>query len=340
MQPVATIFEFIPYRLRDVMRARDTGMYGYFASCGYACLRVDMRGSGDSDGLLGPMYSVQERRDGVEVMRWIAAQPWSNGRVGMLGLSWGGSIALYCAAEAPPELGAIICIAGPHDSYARDIVYKGGCLINEVLGWGATMDALNARPPDPEIVGEAWRDMWRARLEGMTPEIAAYLAHQRRDAFWDERTVSDLAAITCPALIVGGWADSTVGTGAPDLVAQLGGPRRGLMGPWAHKYPQYGVPGPAIDFLPYARRWFDRHLNGNEAVKDEEPALRAWMLEDVPAKAFYREAPGRWVGEAEWPSPHIKTARYFLNSQGLEVERISEVAMPWTSSPDCRRRRG
>lgn len=96
---VPTIFEFIPYRKGDVTRARDDEMHGYFAAHGYACVRADMRGSGDSEGVEPPMYDRQERQDGVAVLRWIASQPWSNGKVGMIGLSWGGSIALFCAAE-------------------------------------------------------------------------------------------------------------------------------------------------------------------------------------------------------------------------------------------------
>lgn len=315
---VPTIFEFIPYRKCDVTRARDDEMCGYFVTQGYACVRVDMRGSGDSEGMAPPMFDKQERHDGVAVLRWIAAQPWSNGKVGMIGLSWGGSNALFCAAEHPPELGAIICVAGPHDSYGRDLLYKGGCLTNEVLRWANTLDGLNARPPNPSTVGKSWRPMWQTRLHRNKPEVFAYLRHQRRDDFWHERDLTEqLSSFTCPAFIVGGWADSSVGTNAPDLIAAMPAPRRGLMGPWAHCYPHHGVPGPAIDFLFEAVDWFDQHLKKDTLERPVDPALRAWMLEDVPARPFYPEAPGRWVAEPIWPSPNISPLRMFLNKNEL-----------------------
>lgn len=328
IEPVATIFEFLPYRKRDVTRARDDEVHGYFSAQGYACIRVDMRGSGDSGGFAAPMYARDERLDGVAVIRWIAQQPWSNGKVGMIGLSWGGSISLYCAKEAPPELGAIVCIAGPHDSFSRDILFKGGCLTNEVIGWAATMDGLTSRPPDPAIVGNAWREIWRARLDRLEPEVKAYLDHQRRDWFWRERDLTDqLPIMTVPVLAVGGWADSTVGTNPPDLVAGMSGPRRGLMGPWAHKYPQHGVPGPAIDFLSEAKTWFDEHLCGI-APQTHEPMLRAYMLRDTPVEKFMTEAPGRWVAEDIWPSPRIEPVVMFLNEDGLEWVAVIGAGMP------------
>lgn len=327
-RPLPTVFEFLPYRKRDVTRARDDEIHGYFAARGYACLRVDMRGSGDSQGHIAPMYDRQERDDGVEILRWIAAQPWSDGKVGMIGLSWGGSISLYCASEAPPELGAIVCVAGPHDSYGRDILFKGGCLINEVIGWAATMDALTARPPDPEIAGEGWRALWLDRLEHLQPELKAYLDHQRRDAFWAERNLTDrLPRMTVPALIAGGWVDSTVGTTGPELLSALRGPRKALIGPWSHKYPQHGLPGPAIDFLSEAGDWFDEHLRGIAPAK-QDPALRAWMLRDIPAAPWYAEAPGHWVAEPQWPSPAITTRRLHLNPEGLGDHAIPGAGLP------------
>lgn len=327
-EPVATIFEFLPYRKRDVTRARDDEIHGYFAAQGFACLRVDMRGAGDSEGHIPPMYDPQERRDGIEVMQWIARQPWSNGKVGMIGLSWGGSIALQCAVEAPEELGAIVCVAGPHDSYGRDILYKGGCLINEVIGWATTMDALTARPPDPEISGPGWREIWLDRLRSMQPELNTYLQHQRRDKFWGDRDLTpQLSTVSTPTFLVGGWADSSVGTNPPDLVKWLSGPRKALIGPWGHKYPQHGIPGPAIDFLSEAKDWFDQHLRGKPPASPD-PILRAWMLRDIPTDMFYPEAPGEWVAETQWPAQDIALRRFFLNGNGLAERATTGDELP------------
>ena len=105
--PVPAVLEYIPYRKRDGTRGRDEPMHGFFAAAGFAALRVDMRGSGDSDGLLHDEYLAQEQDDALEVIAWIAAQPWCSGSVGMMGKSWGGFNALQVAARRPPALQAI-----------------------------------------------------------------------------------------------------------------------------------------------------------------------------------------------------------------------------------------
>src|SRR6056297_4270871 len=89
-KPVPAVVEYIPYRKRDGVRLRDETMHPYVAGHGYACVRVDLRGSGDSDGVLTDEYLPQELDDGIEVIRWLAAQHWCSGRVGMIGISWGG----------------------------------------------------------------------------------------------------------------------------------------------------------------------------------------------------------------------------------------------------------
>lgn len=127
-QPVPAILEYIPYRKRDGTRTRDEPMHGYFAGNGYAVLRVDMRGSGDSDGLMADEYLLQEQEDALEVIDWISRQTWCNGAVGMMGKSWGGFNCLQLAARRPPALKAIITVCSTDDRYNDDIHYKGGCL--------------------------------------------------------------------------------------------------------------------------------------------------------------------------------------------------------------------
>ena len=119
------ILEYIPYRRRDATIIGDTPRHGYFAGHGYACLRVDMRGSGDSDGVLLDEYLKQEQDDALEVIAWIAAQPWCSGQVGMIGISWGGFNALQVAARRPPALKAIITVCSTDDRYADDCPLHG-----------------------------------------------------------------------------------------------------------------------------------------------------------------------------------------------------------------------
>ena len=170
--PVPAILEFLPYRRRDGTVLRDRQMHAYFAGHGYAGVRVDMRGSGDSDGILHDEYLPQEQADAVEVIAWLAAQPWCSGTVGMIGISWGGFNALQVASHRPPALKAIITTCSTDDRYADDCHFMGGCLLNNSIAWASTMFAFGAQPPDPEVVGERWRDMWLERLEN-NPLMAA-----------------------------------------------------------------------------------------------------------------------------------------------------------------------
>ena len=162
--PVPVILEYLPYRKRDGTTARDALTHPYFASNGYACVRVDMRGNGDSEGIMLDEYAPQEQADALEVIDWLAAQEWCNGNVGMMGISWGGFNSLQVAALQPEPLKAIITLCSTVDRFADDIHYKGGCLLNENLGWGATMWSYSSRAPDPAL-RENWREMWLERLE-------------------------------------------------------------------------------------------------------------------------------------------------------------------------------
>jgi len=331
-KPVPAILEYIPYRKRDFTRARDEPMHHYFAGYGYAAVRVDVRGSGDSDGLLLDEYLRQEQDDALEVIRWIAEQPWSSGTVGMMGKSWGGFNSLQVAARRPPELKAIITVCSTDDRYADDAHYMGGCLLNENLTWGSVLMSYNAYPPDPELVGERWRAMWLDRLEHAVffPEV--WLRHPRRDDYWKHGSAcEDYGAITCPVYAAGGWADAYTNA-IPRLLAGLKVPRRGLIGPWAHVYPHDGVPGPAIGFLQEALRWWDQWLKGIDTGIMDEPMLRVWMQESVPPKPFYEERPGRWVAETEWPSPRIGEKRYWLNPGRLSSAATLESRLDFRSS--------
>jgi putative CocE/NonD family hydrolase len=329
--PVPAILEYIPYRKRDFMRARDEPIHRYFAQHGYAAVRVDLRGSGDSDGILLDEYTQQEQDDALEIIAWIAGQAWCAGAIGMMGISWGGFNALQVAALQPPALKAIITLCSTDDRYADDAHYMGGCLLNENLQWGSILLANGAYPPDPEIVGARWREMWRERIEQLVPFPALWLQHQWRDAFWRHGSVcEDYAAIRCPVYAIGGWADG-YSNAVPRLLAGLSCPKKGLVGPWAHRFPQNGVPGPAIGFLQEAVRWWDHWLKGIETGIMAEPAYRVWMQESVDPQPYYEERPGRWVAEAVWPSSRIEKRRLFLNPGRLEAAPTQAARLAFSS---------
>ncbi|MCA1790494.1 MAG: CocE/NonD family hydrolase [Thioalkalivibrio sp.] len=304
-EPVPAILEYIPYRKRDSTRTRDDVMHHYFAGHGYACVRVDLRGSGDSEGVLEDEYLQQELDDGVEVIRWITEQPWCSGEVGMIGISWGGFNGLQIAAMRPEALKAVVSVCSTDDRYADDVHHMGGCLLGDNLSWASTMFAYNSLPPDPELVGPRWRDMWFERLEHSGLWLEKWLRHQRRDDYWKHGSIcEDWSAVQCPVMAVSGWADG-YSNAVFRLLANLRVPRLGLVGPWSHKYPHQGVPGPAIGFLQECLRWWDQWLKGCDTGIMEEPMLRAWMQDSVPPTTYYHERPGRWVGESRWPSDNV-----------------------------------
>ena len=164
--PVPAILEYLPYRRQDGTAVRDALTHPYFAGHGYASVRVDMRGAGDSDGVLLGEYLQQEQDDALEIIDWITAQPWCAGTVGIIGISWGGFNGLQIAARRPPALKAVVSIASTDDRYADDIHHMGGCLLNDNAAWNAAMFSINTTPPDPAVHGERWREIWLQRLEG------------------------------------------------------------------------------------------------------------------------------------------------------------------------------
>jgi uncharacterized protein len=326
--PVPAILEYIPYRKRDFMRRRDEGMYRWFASQGYAGVRVDMRGSGESDGILEDEYLKKEQDDALEVIAWIAQQPWCSGQVGMMGKSWGAFNSLQVAARRPPALQAIIAVMGTDDRFAEDVHYSGGCLLNDNFWWGCVMQVFNARPPDPQIVGDRWKEIWLERLQAEQFWPETWLAHQSLDDYWKHGSVAfDYGAITCPVWFWGGWADAYRDT--PFRLAEnLRVPHKVTVGPWAHLYPHEGEPTPAVGFLQEALRWWDHWLAGKNNGLMNEPALQFYMLDGVAPRTSYAERPGRWVGLREWPSTDIESVGLVLNKEGrLAGQALTEEAL-------------
>lgn len=333
---VPAIVEHLPYRKRDGTTARDSLTHPYFAGHGYACIRVDMRGNGDSEGLMEDEYSEQELQDAEDVIAWAASQPWCNGKVGMMGISWGGFNSLQVAARKPEALKAIITLCSTDDRYADDIHYKGGLLLNENMGWGATMLSYSSRSPDPAIVGDNWRDIWLDRLNNEPFLPAVWLRHQRRDAYWKRGSVCEnIEDIQAAVLAVGGWGDAYKNAVAR-LVSTVQAPVKGIVGPWIHKYPHFAVPKPAIGFLQEALRWWDRWLKDIDTGVENDPAMRLYLMDSVPPRDWYEERPGRWIAEPVWPAPGITTRSLSLAAGGKLFAAPPKLVNRKISTPqDC-----
>lgn len=323
--PVPAVWEYLPYRKRDFERHRDTGWAEAFVPYGFAYVRVDIRGSGDSDGVLLGEYLKQEQDDALEVIAWLARQSWCNGSVGMRGISWGGFSSLQAAALSPPALKAIMPQCASDNRYTDDAHYVGGALTLDNYDWGAEFKTVLVGPPDPAIVGDRWREMWLSRLKATPPILAEWLSHQRYDAFWQHGSVAvDYSSIKCPVYAVGGQIDSYRDF-LPRLLGNLRVPRKGLMGPWGHKYPHLADAGPGLDWVTEEVRWWTQWLYGVDTGIMNEPMLRAFIEERTAAEVWPADVPGRWVTEPTWPSPRVGSRVFFLNADGLADKAGAEV---------------
>jgi putative CocE/NonD family hydrolase len=355
-KPVPALLEYLPYRKGDMTAPRDAQRHPWYAAHGYASVRVDMRGSGDSEGVMVDEYTEQELNDAVEVIAWLAAQPWCDGSVGMFGISWGGFNSLQVAALAPEPLKAIVTVCSTDDRYADDVHYFGGAVLGvDMLGWATTMLAYTARPPDPTRVGEAWKDLWLQRLDALEPYLDRWLRHQERDEYWRHGSVcEDYGSIKAAVLAVGGWADPYRNT-VFRLLTNLSSPVQGIVGPWCHQYPDtQSEPGPAIGFLQETLRWWDHWLKWIPNDVTEESALRAWMQDSVRPATRYATRPGRWVTEPGWPSPNVSRLRMPLPSMafrdpvpvatpqhcGIDAGRFFPYGNPADLPPDQREEDG
>lgn len=328
-KPVPAILEYIPYRRRDGTRIGDDQMHLWFAAHGFAGVRVDIAGMGDSDGILGDEYVKREQDDALEIIDHLSREPWCTGAAGMIGISWGGFSGLQAAARRPPNLKAVVTLCSTDDRYGCDAHYEGGLLINDNFGWGGALFGYAALPPDPAVVGhDRWRDIWRERLENHSLFPGEWLKHQRRDAFWKHGSVcEDYGAITCPVLAVGGWLDGYTAT-IFRLVESMKGRAWGISGPWGHTEPQAGTPGPSIGFLQECKRWFDHWLKGIDNGVDKDPAMRAFLMDDARPASHMEMRPGRWLGFPSWPSPAISTRAFYLAGAALADEKPDRAGTP------------
>jgi len=340
--PTGAVLEYLPYRKRDAYRYRDDVAGPFLAKAGIALLRVDIRGTGESDGAMVDEYMPIEQADALTVIEWMAHQPWCNGNVGMRGISYGSFVALQAAAKAPAALQAIVSTCGTEQRYLDDIHYRGGCLINDQYVWAMEWQVIMRAPPDPIIVGEDhWRPMWQQRLDVTGPMTILWNEHPTLDAKWQSGSIHDYGAIRCAIYNVAGMLDAYLPSATRMMERAPQVPQKALIGPWAHKWPGYpqpaghrgvptaaanGTPGPGVDWLPVEARWWRHWLLGERNGIMEEP--RVWALrEDAPPGVSYpHDTRGAWVSEPTWPAAEIKTRTLHLNAEGLQ-ERAGAQAL-------------
>lgn len=295
----------------------------YLISRGYVHVLVDVRGTGSSEGKWDS-FGEAEQRDGGALVRWSARQPWSTGKVGLLGPSYTGINQLFTAARQPRGLRAIFPIVPAADTY-RDIVFKGG-QANVVFMpfWLMAVAAGGLAPPlyladgdSPEQVTQNLADALGTladHLEGTVDfQLPAML--QAVDGgeiafdgpFYGQRSPIEVVdRVRVPTFLVGGLHD-VFQRGTPLLYERLkrSVPTRLLMGPWTHLggsggdgLSEHGLP--SLDQL--ALRWFDRFLMGRRAARAGEiPRVTQWVWGAEEFRTY-----------RDWPAPGMRTKRLFL----------------------------
>lgn len=276
----------------------------HFAAKGYAALTVDLRGLGNSGGRNPQPFAVQEGLDGHAVVEWIARQPWCDGHVGMWGVSYPGITSLATAATRPPHLKAIVPIHATADIY-RGVIAPGGCNGGFWMraDWGPRMVAYNLLPPLLQDPDGRWAKVWAEHLEGNAPWLHAWSDHPDYDDYWRSR-VAAIDRIECPTFNICGWRDLYADCTPRDFAA-ITAPKKLLMGPWKHEFPDKGLEAPCAG-LWEMERWFGRHLMGERNGIDADP----------PVTLFMQGTGGGWRHENEWPPKRLVPQIWFLASDG------------------------
>jgi uncharacterized protein len=310
--PWPAILEALPYRKDDLTASYRTE-YVRLSEAGYVVCRVDVRGTGTSEGVAEDEYPEIEQRDMNEVIAWLASQDWCTGNVGMYGTSYSGFNSIQVAMTRPPALKAIIPIYASDDRYADDVHYFGGALkALDLVDYPTYMTGLNALPPVPSLYGDGWRAAWQQRVHDNEPWVIRWLEEQTFGPYWQHGSLRpDYGAIQAATMIVAGWADGYTNNSLRTMAA-LTCPRRLIVGPWAHASTETSLPGPNVDLTPEMLRWWDRWLKGIDNGIDREPAILLFARRSTKPQPDLKEVRGEWRYEPGWP-----------------LDRGTEVPMPF-----------
>lgn len=357
-EPLAGLFPTIlcrtPYNKGD-QRYAEIGEF--FTPHGYVVAIQDLRDRYRSDGTGDYDHSAtpHEGRDGYDTIEWLAARPWSNGKVGMVGSSFAAITQTRAALERPPHLSAIWPDVTPTDNYQHQ-GREGGAMQLHMF-WALFIHAQDSQDlrDQPDKQAQVWDDLRRLRqlLLGMpwkrgqlslrhTPRLEDmlfnYYTRARRDAWWDEERNNYIPYFhrhaDIPGTFSGGWFDpyAVAMTGYFAAMAkQNTAPQRLVMGPWGH----VGMRGDAsymndVDFgqasvwgvqhyFAEQMRYFDQTLKGLEPGPQQPAPVRIFVMGGGSGR---RNPAGRighgggWRDEQEWPLTRARATPYYLHGDG------------------------
>ncbi len=339
--PVPAVVLRLPYNKEQPFLLFLSGDILRVAQAGYVVVVQDCRGTFESEGTFSPYF--QEGEDGADTLAWVAAQPWCNGVVGMMGASYYGATQWLAAGESPPALRAMAPFITT-DQYHEKWTYQGGAFqlgfmlqwatstfaIGEVvrrLGRGESGPAeLQAALAAADGVARGYHHLplndWPA-LDRLAPYFRDWLAHPDYDDYWRAAAPCDhYEKITAPALNFGGWYDLFLGGTLANYAgmkarggsAEARRHQRLVIGPWVHGYnggvyPErnFGMMAHdgVVDVTALQIRWFDHWLKGiDNGVPDELPVKLFIMGRNV------------WREEQDWPLPDTRFERWYLHSGG------------------------
>jgi hypothetical protein len=311
------LLEALPYRKDDATASYRPEYERLCREYGYAVARLDLRGTGSSEGVATDEYPATEQADLCQVVEWLASQPWSTGSVGMYGTSYSGFNSLQIAAERPPALKAVVAIFASDDRYTDDVHYTGGAVkLLDLVDYPLYMVALNALPPVPAVAGPDWRERWRERVEGLEPWLLRWLEEQADGPYWRQGSLRPgYERIECPTMLVAGWADG-YRNGTFRVLERLQAPTRLLFGPWSHMATDASLPGPRIDLVPEMVRWWDRWLRDEPNGVDQAPPVTVFVRHSTRPAPDLDEQPGVWRDEPAWPPDRSISLTLALGAAG------------------------
>ncbi len=302
------LLEYLPYR-KDENRDGRFALFSYFVKQGYIVARVDIRGSGTSEGkLIEYEYTNQEQEDGETVIDWLSKQTWSTGKIGMFGISWGAFNSIHMAMRNPQALKAIIAVQGTDDLYRDDIHFIDGMM--HIDSYEIGVDIANILPAPPNyIIDDAY---FRNRFD-TEPWLLKYKRRQHDGPFWNRASLnSNYSSIKIPAFVIGGWYDGYRDS-VPRMLEKLDAPVKGIIGPWAHTWPNQPYPEPGIEWRHEAVRWFDHWLKGKNTGIMDEPRFAVYVRQWYPP-GVVEKVPGFWRWENGWPIKRTRKTTLFARA--------------------------
>lgn len=313
------LLEYLPYR-KDESRARNFSLYSYFLDHGYVVARVDMRGTGNSDGTTIPYeYSDIELDDGEVVIDWLAHQEWSTGNVGMFGISWGGFNSIQMAMRNPPALKAFVALMATEYLYEEDVHYIDGIMHTD--SWMMSNDLYNALPGAPDFTLD---EAWLKNRFNVEPSVYAYMRQQRDGPFWDRASArGQYEKIKVPGYHIGGWYDGYRNS-LPRMLENVQAPVKAMIGPWDHYFPHDAWPEPQVEWRYEAVRWFDHWLKGDNTGILLEPDFAVYIRDYSPPDPALAKVPGHWRWEDGWPIARIENRHWYAQADNSLSPELAE----------------